>query len=137
MPVHCSRSDWPGAPLSKQSEKRDQFHADFDAKAQAGCWSIASSSRDAHFANFSAAVRKGEPLHAPIAVGNVSVTMLQLSNIAWEVERELHLDVANGRIQKNAAAMKLWDRQYELSWAPRFKEHAEALPKPLSVPQRT
>jgi sugar phosphate isomerase/epimerase len=28
------KTDWPGAPLSKQSEKRDQFHADFDATAQ-------------------------------------------------------------------------------------------------------
>jgi sugar phosphate isomerase/epimerase len=28
------KSDWPGAPLSKQSEKRDQFHADFDFKQQ-------------------------------------------------------------------------------------------------------
>ena len=26
--------DWPGAPLSKQSERRDQFHADFDFKQQ-------------------------------------------------------------------------------------------------------
>ena len=26
--------DWPGAPVSKQSEKRDQFHADFDMSAQ-------------------------------------------------------------------------------------------------------
>ena len=43
-----------------------------------------------HFANFIAGIRKGEKLNAPIAVGNVSVTMLQLSNIAWEVNRELH-----------------------------------------------
>ncbi len=28
------KTDWPGAPLSKQSEHRDQFHADFDAAAQ-------------------------------------------------------------------------------------------------------
>jgi sugar phosphate isomerase/epimerase len=28
------KTDWPGAPRSSQSEKRDQFHADFDAKAQ-------------------------------------------------------------------------------------------------------
>jgi sugar phosphate isomerase/epimerase len=28
------KTDWPGAPLSKQSERRDQFHADFDASAQ-------------------------------------------------------------------------------------------------------
>lgn len=26
--------DWPGAPLSRQSERRDQFHADFDFKKQ-------------------------------------------------------------------------------------------------------
>jgi sugar phosphate isomerase/epimerase len=28
------KTDWPGAPISKQSERRDQFHADFDAAAQ-------------------------------------------------------------------------------------------------------
>jgi sugar phosphate isomerase/epimerase len=28
------KTDWPGAPRSSQSEKRDQFHADFDAQAQ-------------------------------------------------------------------------------------------------------
>jgi sugar phosphate isomerase/epimerase len=28
------KTDWPGAPVSKQSERRDQFHADFDATAQ-------------------------------------------------------------------------------------------------------
>ena len=28
------KTDWPGAPISNQSEKRDQFHAAFDAKAQ-------------------------------------------------------------------------------------------------------
>jgi sugar phosphate isomerase/epimerase len=28
------KTDWPGAPLSKQSETRDQFHANFDANAQ-------------------------------------------------------------------------------------------------------
>ena len=47
---------------------------------------------DAHFANFIAGVRKGEKLNAPVAVGNVAVTMLQLSNIAWELGRELQLE---------------------------------------------
>jgi sugar phosphate isomerase/epimerase len=28
------KTDWPGAPRSRQSEKRDQFNADFDANAQ-------------------------------------------------------------------------------------------------------
>jgi predicted dehydrogenase len=76
------------------------------------------SMTDAHFANFIAAIRKGEKLNAPIAVGNVSVTMLQLSNIAWEVNRELRLDTKDGRIQGDPEAMKMWGREYEPGWAP-------------------
>jgi hypothetical protein len=73
---------------------------------------------DAHFANFIAGIRKGEKLNAPIPVGNVAVTMLQLSNIAWEVSRELHLDTKDGRIQGDPEAMKMWGREYEKGWAP-------------------
>jgi predicted dehydrogenase len=76
------------------------------------------SMTDAHFANFIAAIRKGEKLNAPVSVGNVAVTMLQLSNIAWEVNRELHLDPKDGRIQNDADAMKMWSRDYEKGWAP-------------------
>src|SRR5712675_2280628 len=39
----------------------------------------ADSMTDAHFANFIAGIRKGEKLNAPVSVGNVAVTMLQLS----------------------------------------------------------
>ena len=78
----------------------------------------ADSMTDAHFANFIAAIRKGEKLNAPVSEGNVAVTMLQLSNIAWEVNRELHLDTANGQIQNDPEAMKLWSRNYEKGWAP-------------------
>jgi predicted dehydrogenase len=73
---------------------------------------------DAHFANFIAAIRTGEKLNAPISVGNISVTMLQLSNIAWEVKRQLHLDTRDGRIQNDPEAMKLWGREYEKGWEP-------------------
>jgi hypothetical protein len=73
---------------------------------------------DAHFANFIAAIRKGEKLNAPIGVGNVAVTMLQLSNIAWEINRELRLDTKDGRIQGDPEAMKMWGREYEPGWAP-------------------
>lgn len=78
----------------------------------------ADSMTDLHFANFIAGIRTGEKLHAPIEVGNVAVTMLQLSNISWEVKRELKLDAKNGRILNDAAAMKLWGREYEKGWAP-------------------
>ena len=78
----------------------------------------ADSMTDGHFANFIAGIRKGEKLNAPISVGNVAVTMLQLSNIAWEVNRELHLDTKDGKIQGDAEAMKMWGRDYEQGWAP-------------------
>lgn len=78
------------------------------------------SMTDAHFANFIAAITKGEALHAPIEVGNVAVTMLQLSNIAWEVNRELRLDAADGgRIVGDAEAMRGWGRDYAPGWEPK------------------
>jgi predicted dehydrogenase len=73
----------------------------------------------AHFANFIAGIRNGEKLNAPISVGNISVTILQISNIAWEVNRELQLDTKDGRIQGDPEAMKMWGREYENGWAPR------------------
>jgi predicted dehydrogenase len=78
----------------------------------------ADSMTDAHFRNFIAAIRTGEKLNAPIAVGNVSVTLMQLSNIAWEVKRELKLDTKDGKIQSDPQAMKMWGREYEKGWAP-------------------
>jgi len=76
------------------------------------------SMTDAHFANFIAAIKTGEKLNSPVSVGNVAVTMLQLSNVAWEVNRELHLDARDGKIQNDAEAMKMWGREYEKGWAP-------------------
>jgi predicted dehydrogenase len=74
---------------------------------------------DAHFANFIAGIKRGEKLRAPIEVGNVTVTMLQISNIAWEVQRELRLESGDGRIVEDAEAMKLWGREYAAGWEPK------------------
>jgi len=76
------------------------------------------SMTDAHFANFIAGIRKGEKLNAPVSIGNVAVTMLQLSNIAWEVNRELQLDPTDGKVLHDTEAMKGWGRDYEKGWAP-------------------
>ena len=73
---------------------------------------------DLHFANFIAAVRTGEKLTQPIESGNISVTLLQLSNIAWEVQRELKLNSKDGHILNDPEAMKLWGREYEKGWEP-------------------
>jgi predicted dehydrogenase len=76
------------------------------------------SMTDVHFANFIAGILRGEKLNAPVSAGNIAVTMLQLSNIAWEVNRELHLDAKDARIQNDPEAMKMWGREYEKGWAP-------------------
>jgi predicted dehydrogenase len=77
------------------------------------------SMTDLHFSNFIAGIRKGEKLNAPVAVGNVAVTMLQLSNVAWETNRELQLDTTDAKIQNDSQAMsKYWGREYEKGWAP-------------------
>ncbi len=78
------------------------------------------SMTDAHFANFIAGIRKGERLNAPVSIGNVAVTMLQLSNVAWEVNRTLELDSATGKVKNDPAAMKLRGRAYEPGWAPKL-----------------
>ena len=78
------------------------------------------SMTDRHFANFIAGIRKGEKLNAPIEVGNVAVTMLQLSNVAWETNRVLNLDPSDGKIRNDEQAMKHWDRTYEKGWEPQL-----------------
>src|SRR5215470_9806525 len=78
------------------------------------------SMTDAHFANFIAAIQSGERLHAPIADGNISVTILQLSNIAWKTGRNLQLNTQNGQIQNDPEAMKSWTREYEKGWEPQL-----------------
>ena len=79
----------------------------------------ADSMTDMHFANFIAGIQKGEKLNAPIEVGNVAVTMLQLSNVAWKLNRGLTLDPTTGKVLNDAEAMKSWDREYEKGWAPK------------------
>jgi predicted dehydrogenase len=74
------------------------------------------SMTDAHFGNLINAIRNGEALHSPIAVGNLSVTILQLSNIAWFVSRDLKLDTKTGHILNDPEAMKMWAREYEKGW---------------------
>ena len=74
------------------------------------------SMTDAHFANLIAAIRTGEKLHSPIEVANISVTMLLLSNIAWTVNHELHLDTKTGHILNDPHAMMMWSREYEKGW---------------------
>ncbi len=74
---------------------------------------------DAHFQNLLDAIREGKRLRSPIDEGNISVTMLLLSNIAWKTGRVLNLDTSNGHIINEKLAMEmLWGREYEPGWEP-------------------
>jgi len=44
------------------------------------------------------------------------VTMVQHSNIAWRVNRELKIDTKTGHIIGDPEAMKHWGRDYEKGW---------------------
>jgi predicted dehydrogenase len=77
------------------------------------------SMTDAHFANFIAGIRKGEKLNAPVALGNVAVTMLQMANVAWQVRRDLTINPANCMAVNDVEAMRNWSREYQKGWEPK------------------
>ena len=79
----------------------------------------ADSMTDAHFLNLINAIRNGEKLNQPIAQGNVSTTLVQLSNIAYFTQRVLTLDTANGHITGDKEANAMRDRKYEKGWEPK------------------
>ena len=79
----------------------------------------ADTMTDAHFANLIAAIRTGEPLRQPVAQGNIPVTMLQLSNIAYFTGRELHTDPATYAILNDKEAEAMTRRTYEKGWEPK------------------
>jgi len=74
------------------------------------------SMTDVHFENLINGIRHGEELHSSISIGNVSVTILQLSNIAWFVNRALKINPTTGHIEGDSEAMKYWSREYEKGW---------------------
>jgi hypothetical protein len=73
--------DVKGARTGVFKDDATQFSDKFDGD-------VATAAR---FANLIGAIRKGDKLHAPISEGNIVVTMLHLSNISWELNRELRL----------------------------------------------
>ena len=74
------------------------------------------SMTDEHFRNLIGGIREGEKLRSPIEEGNVSVTMLQLANIAWKLKRALRLNKQDATVIDDPDAMSLWQREYEKGW---------------------
>jgi len=99
--------DWNGKKIDEFTTGKENSSSDLLSR---------DSMTDLHFENLINGIRTGEPLHSPIVIGNVSVTILQLSNIAWFVNRELNLDTKTGHILNDPEAMKMWSREYEKGW---------------------
>ncbi len=102
-------------------DRSDKKTGEFRAKKETTSSSDlvgADSMTDAHFANFIAAIRTGEALRQPVAQGNVAVTMLQMSNIAYFTGRNLTLDEA-GTIEHDKEAEAQTGRRYAKGWEPK------------------
>lgn len=69
-----------------------------------------------HFENLINGIRDGEKLRSPIEEGNISVSILLLSNIAWKMNRVLHLNKENGHILDDPQAVSMYGREYEKGW---------------------
>jgi len=105
--------------FDQNGKKTDEFKANAVRTSSADTRG-ADNMTDAHFANLIAAIQKDEKLRAPVEIGVVATTMVQLSNYAWETQRVLKLDPANnGRILNDPAALALTKRKYQPGWEPK------------------
>ena len=73
---------------------------------------------DLHIGNFLAGINSGEKLNAPIDDASISVTTCHLGNMAQRTGETLHVDPETGK-PAEAAAMKLWSREYAKGWEPK------------------
>ena len=73
-----------------------------------------------HIDNFLSCIRTGEIPNADVETGHKSTTWVQLGNISQRVGRGLTINPKNGHIQGDADAEKLWGREYEPGWEPKY-----------------
>ena len=71
-----------------------------------------------HVQDFLAAIRTGQRPNSSIEGGHKSTLMSQLGNISLRTGRALTCDPANGRIEEDDEAMRLWSRSYAPGWKP-------------------
>ncbi len=102
-----------------QDKKTAEFRVPGHAATASSDTVGADSMTDAHFLNMINAIREGEKLRQPVAQGNVAVTMLQYSNIAYFAGRKLTLDPATGKIVGDKEAEAMTRRTYEKGWEPK------------------
>jgi len=75
-----------------------------------------------HVQNWLDAARAGDHTKAnsEIEEGHKTTLLCHLGNIAYRTRDTLICDPRNGHIQHNDAAAKLWSREYEKGWEPKY-----------------
>lgn len=73
-----------------------------------------------HVADFLDACRNNRRPNCDVEIGHKSIVGMQLSNVAWRLGRELHLNPQNGHILNDKEAQAMWTRTYEPGWAPKI-----------------
>jgi sugar phosphate isomerase/epimerase len=117
------KTDWPGAPRSSQSERRDQFHADFDANAQdkllAHCISLAKSFNTDRIRCFDYwRLDDQKPYRAAInAKLQHAAERCAQNGLILLLENEMSCNTATG--EEAAALLKaIPDKNFMLNWDP-------------------
>lgn len=117
------KADWPGAPISKNSERRDQFHADFDFKQQDAllnhCIEIAQTFKTDRIRCFDFwRLDDQKPYREAInkKLGEAAETCAK-SNLILLLENEMSCNTATG--EEAAATLKaIPDKNFMLNWDP-------------------
>jgi sugar phosphate isomerase/epimerase len=117
------KTDWPGAPRSLQSEKRDQFHADFDANAQdkllEKCISLAKTFNTDRIRCFDFwRLDDQKPYRAAInAKLQQAAERCAKDNLILILENEMSCNTATG--EESAAVLKaIPNKNFMLNWDP-------------------
>ena len=117
------KTDWPGAPISQQSERRDQFHADFDATAQDKlldhCITLAKTFETGRIRCFDFwRLDDPGPYRAAInAKLQQAAQRCARENLILLLENEMSCNTASG--EESAAVLKaIPDKNFMLNWDP-------------------
>jgi L-ribulose-5-phosphate 3-epimerase len=117
------KTDWPGAPRSSQSEKRDQFHADFDSSVQdkllEHCISLCKSFNTDRIRCFDY-WRLDDPKPYRVAINAKLQQAAERSakdNIVLLLENEMSCNTATG--EESAALLRsIPNKNFMLNWDP-------------------
>ena len=117
------KTDWPGAPLSRQSEKRDQFQSDFGASAQdkllERCISLCKSFNTDRVRCFDYwRLDDPKPYRAAInAKLQQAAERCAQDNLVLLLENEMSCNTATG--EESAAVLKMIpNKNFMLNWDP-------------------